>query len=124
RESRAGAPAEGRRALLEPRLFGVGVLGALPARAKHLALAPLYLVQVGRRGVLREERLRLAELRVRVGGDLARQLGRHLQELLGLDQAVGEPARRRLRPAVEPPREAHLARLAEAHALDEEVRAR
>src|SRR5207245_607945 len=45
-------------------------------------------------------------------------------ELLGLDQAVGEPACCRLHAAVEPPRKAHLARLAEAHALDEEVRAR
>src|SRR5436309_8304335 len=116
--------AEARRALLEERLHRLGVLGALPARAQHLALAALHLVEVGRRGVLGEQPLRHAELWVRVGGALARQLRRRVEELLGLGQAVGEPARRRLRAAVEPSREAHLARLAEAHALDEEVRAR
>src|SRR5262249_61793915 len=108
---------EPRRALLDEGRHRLAMLGRLPALAQLLGLRALYVGEVRGRPVAREQLLDHAQLRPRVGPDLARQLERLGEQLIGRHQAVGEPLLVGFGGRIEPARETHLAGAPEAHAL-------
>ena len=110
--------------LLEERLDRFLVLGCRVGLGERLDLARLHLPRVLARAVDGEERLDHAQRRRRVGGDLRRHLERARQQLIVRHHVVDEPGARDLRRRVELAGEAHLARLGEADALHDVVRAR